>query len=568
LHEVTRDAVEAVVARNDPEKIFSRAGSLVRLVETDGETRVEPLNTLSARGVLSRVAEWYTIKKDETEVEVFPPNSVAEDILSSPDDWHGIPNLRGVVNAPVLTADGRILVRAGYDDISGLYHAASMDLPPISVDNDSVRQAVRLLQDELFGEFPFNGQDSRANALAMGITPFVRPHIAGPVPVSLIDAPKAGTGKTLLAQVSCYPFAGPSITPMATAKDEEEWRKRLTSVLIAGRNIVLIDNVRGRLDSGTFASAITAYPRWSDRLLGVNREVTPRQDALFIITGNNISLTDEIGRRAVWIRLDAKTERPWQGRRFRHDPIMGWCEENRLELTMAYLTIIQAWLDAGCPAWDGERLGMFEKYCDVVGGILQNAGVEGFLGNATELYENLDPDSATWSNLVDGWWQKYRSEPVGVSSLWGLASENGLLADLVGDAKNEKSEQIRLGKALAQRVDQVYGQVRIVKSGKVNRAAQYKLVQIDALDNIHQTSLDTFTIQQAHDKALPDDEVNVVNVSPTQRYTRPSARDKNQKQLGPYSPHSLTKGSKTSPSGSEPVNVVDSTFTQCDIGEV
>ena len=109
---------------------------------------------------------------------------------------------------------------------------------------------------------------------------------------------------------------------------------------------------------------------------------------IWIATGNNPTLSTEIARRTIRIRIDAKTDQPWQrdSSQFRHADIMSWVKKNRGELIWAALTLAKAWISAGCPEPTGIKLlGGFEEYRRVIGGILEVAGIKGFLGNADEL---------------------------------------------------------------------------------------------------------------------------------------------------------------------------------------
>ena len=55
---------------------------------------------------------------------------------------------------------------------------------------------------------------------------------------------------------------------------------------------------------------------------------------------------------------------------------------------------MRAWLAAGRPP--GKRiLGSFESWAAVVGGILEHAGVPGFLQDTEQLYEAADVDGAS-----------------------------------------------------------------------------------------------------------------------------------------------------------------------------
>jgi putative DNA primase/helicase len=97
---------------------------------------------------------------------------------------------------------------------------------------------------------------------------------------------------------------------MAEGRDDEEWRKRITAILIRAPGFILVDNVRRRVDSSALAAVLTAG-HWTDRLLGQSKTVTLPVRAVWLATGNNVGLSNEMARRSVWIRLDARRDTPW-----------------------------------------------------------------------------------------------------------------------------------------------------------------------------------------------------------------------------------------------------------------
>jgi putative DNA primase/helicase len=101
--------------------------------------------------------------------------------------------------------------------------------------------------------------------------------------------------------------------------------------------------------------------------------------------------------------------------------------EHRADLVWAALTLGRAWLDAGRPA-GRKRLGMFENWVAVIGGILDVAGIAGFLGNLRQFYATSDFERADWQAFMGAWWGRFRSESVGVVDLFdiALASEPAL----------------------------------------------------------------------------------------------------------------------------------------------
>ena len=64
------------------------------------------------------------------------------------------------------------------------------------------------------------------------------------------------------------------------------------------------------------------------------------------------------------------------------------------------LTIARAWFLAGKPEGVQEPLGGFESWAITVGGILANAGINGFLQNLDSLYQESDPAQLQWEAFL------------------------------------------------------------------------------------------------------------------------------------------------------------------------
>src|SRR5262249_26720528 len=152
--------------------------------------------------------------------------------------------------------------------------------------------------------------------------------------------------------------------------------------------------------------------------------------------------------RTVRIRLDAGLSRPWLRAGFRHPDLVAWTMANRSPLVTAALTLAQAWLSRGRPAGQHPRLGTYEAWSDVLGGILDTAGISGFLGNLPQFYEDVvDDESSAWHALASAWWGRYGDALVGVKEIWQLTQGDSAVDLDLGD-KGEKSQRTRLGKLL------------------------------------------------------------------------------------------------------------------------
>jgi hypothetical protein len=214
------------------------------------------------------------------------------------------------------------------------------------------------------------------------------------------------------------------------------------------------------LDSPSLASIITTQV-WKDRLLGQSRMLSLPNQALWLITGNNPVLSMELARRCIRIHMDAEIERAWRRQEFRHMPVTGWAIQHRSELIQAALVLGQAWIAAGKPLHP-VRLGSFEQWSEVMGGILQVAGVPGFLGNLDDLYEAADAEGQMWREFVAQWWESLGLQPKRAADLLELCDQHDLMLKVRGDGP-PRSQQTKLGSALHGARDRVFCDLRVTQ---------------------------------------------------------------------------------------------------------
>jgi hypothetical protein len=210
---------------------------------------------------------------------------------------------------------------------------------------------------------------------------------------------------------------------------------------------------------------------WSDRLLGRNTEVVLPVRCVWVATGNNLAVRGDFGRRCYWVRLDAKTSRPWTRTNFVHQDLVAYVREQRGEIVGALLTLARAWFARGCPKPACPSLGNFEEWCRIVGGVLEVAGIEGFLGNLDHLYEQVDQDSATWEAFLSVWHDVANWTPMTTAQLVAKAQEDDRLRAAIPDRVLEPKGEINrmklgrlLGKHVGLRVGQ--GNLHLERTGK------------------------------------------------------------------------------------------------------
>jgi len=146
--------------------------------------------------------------------------------------------------------------------------------------------------------------------------------------------------------------------------------------------------------------------------------------------------------------------------------------------------LVRGWIAAGQPM-HRKRLGSFERWSSVIGGILDVIGVPGFLGNLAEQYENADDERQAWLGFVTSWWGAYGDEPKKVRELNDLCDQEDLMVVVRGDG-SAKSQEIRLGKALGRVRDKIFGEFRLVHvrpDSKHKGGMFYRLAKMDSEGN-------------------------------------------------------------------------------------
>ncbi|MFZ1936270.1 MAG: hypothetical protein WCB27_13260 [Thermoguttaceae bacterium] len=403
------------------------------------------------------------------------------DVLAQPD--MPLPVLTRIVEAPIFAADGTLQAAPGYHQAGRIYYApaAGLVVPDVPADPTpkEISVAKRLVCEDLLGDFPVTSPSELAHTVALFLLPFVREIIGnGATPIHLVEKPSPGTGATLLVDCLAYPAIGRPVAAMTEGRDEDEWRKRLTSKFRTGPTYLFIDNLGRRLDSPTLSAAVTA-PSWEDRILGCSEIIRIPVRCIWVASGNNPSVSNEIGRRSIRIRLDAKTDQPWLRQGFRIPNLRAWVKENRGRLIWAALTMIRAWLVAGRPAGP-KTLGMFEQWAETIGGILDAVGIPGFLANLDDFYQESDAEGAAWRSFVLTWWETFGDLEVKVSELWQQIKDDTALP-IAGDT--DQAQKIKLGKLLSDKRDRTFSleiqgesiHLRIERGGQRQRAYLWKL---------------------------------------------------------------------------------------------
>jgi hypothetical protein len=254
---------------------------------------------------------------------------------------------------------------------------------------DHVERAKQFLLVDLLGDFEFESEADRANALAIIVTGSMRHAFDGLIPLVLLDATMAQSGKGTLAEVMARMFGMEEPEVRAFAKNDEELNKQIVATLrSSAKPFIVWDNVERPVDGEALAVLLTTK-LFAGRVLGTSEDFRGPNDRVWAVTGNNLRLGKDIRRRSVRCR-QKPTHDPREGKRkFRHPDLFKWMRDNKSALAWSVGTLIRAWAAAGMPDMKNQdsvrRLASYQNWANAVGGVLDVVGVEGFLDNVVSL---------------------------------------------------------------------------------------------------------------------------------------------------------------------------------------
>jgi len=476
MSDLTREIWKIVLMNKDDPAIYYQeaSSSLVHLhSEKSGALTIVSATPASVAFLLSDIIDFYREKpvsrsKNASMIEVpaKPPIDLVQMILGNPPQE--VPRLKGITNIPYFTKTGYLVEKPGYNEESGLYLKQIVDVPPISSNPTSI-EVFRALKTiyRVMRDFPFESNADRANLLAMMLLFVAREMIDGPTPIHLIEAATPGTGKSLVVQALMTPLLGMAPTMQAEPKDDAEWAKVIGSALLSGERMFVVDNINNALMSGTLSNAAVAY-RFSTRALGYNKSIKGEIKWVWVMTGNNVKASMEVARRIVRCRMVAPAERPWERdqKSFHIPKLMGWVDRNSDLLCWSALTLVQAWVKAGMQGGKA-NLGSYERWAEVMSGILDCINVKGFLNNINESFDDIAEETASWSDFVKVWWDQHTNALHPARDLYDLLAINGIDLGLHGDS--DAARMASLAKMLGLQKDKVFDQYRIIKGKGRNR---------------------------------------------------------------------------------------------------
>jgi hypothetical protein len=476
---VKNELSKALTSMYSGTELFNHGGVISRYQHG----KMAPLD----RGTFNDVASDAALMVSESTTGYVPgwaDENTMRAVLSRADDYAPLSQIR---RCPFVRADGSICQVPGYDEASRTILTEEGALDGLEVPEEptaaDVAAARELLLVEWLGDMPFPDQASRANALALVLTPFVRAHFPR-VPLAVVDGLQMGVGKNKLVDCLAIVATGEAAEPMNWVDDNDELRKQITSAFRTGAETFVFDEAH-EIGGAALAQALTAE-KWQDRLLGGNVMANFPNVITWISLGNNVKVAGDIIRRVYRIALRPSYANP-QDRPadlFRHPGTSGleledWTRANRAALVRAVLVLVRAWFAAGRPA-PSRRLsfGSFTEWERMVGGIIEHAGVPGFLGNLTAWRDEASTDKQFVIAHLAWLWEAFGEAEFRVSDVKAkaLTDPAGHHALLELEDPVDKKYTVELGKAYGRLKDQAHGGYRLVKRGGTAKTMFWRVI--------------------------------------------------------------------------------------------
>lgn len=393
--------MEAAVEFYQRDKTLVRA-SVAKAKSADGRVVDVPSIVQVSLPMLARAlgksAQWEKMNSDGDRIRIDPPKDVVEQIAAMAGEWP-FPPIAGVIGTPTMRPDGTLLLKSGYDPATGLVLLSPPPMPEIP-DEPTKRDALEALSvlNSLLSEFPFADDASRSTAISMILTAVLRGALIPAVPMHMVAAPQAGSGKSYLQDIVSVMATGERCAVITVSGDPAENEKRLQGSALAGYPIIALDNCNGIL-SGDFLAQVTERPLLQLRPLGGSGIVRVTNVFTVFANGNNISVAADLVRRTVICTLDANMENP-ETRTFTRDPIAEVLAD-RGKYVAACLTIARAYHCAGRPG-RLPRLASFEAWSDLIRSSIVWLGWEDPSSGAESIRAE-DPNRSARAGIFEAW---------------------------------------------------------------------------------------------------------------------------------------------------------------------
>lgn len=478
--------VQGMPKAKEPHQVFQRGGNLVRIareVDTGSDGRrifgVAKLAPVLPVNLLDTASRAVAFEKWNERKNTYVPCNASDKVLQvvcARGMWDHFPPLKALIQAPLMTLDGRIIDRPGYDERTGLFSTSNLrvqvkDAPAL----EDAKAALTPLW-ELIQHFPFVGREDKSAALALLLTAMARPALPF-TPLFMVTAPTRGSGKSELVDVALALATGKRCPVLGYAADPEEFRKALAAKLMTCPAALSIDNVNGVLKSDELCQAVT-QEAVECRILGKSEHALIPNTSLICATGNNITVSEDLTRRVLPIRLDPGCEHP-EERTFPFNPV-DRVKEHRAAYVSAALTLLKAYHAAGSPHQQLTPWAGFDAWGRMVRNALVWAGCpDPCIGRAAVVAD--DPVAALLGRFLAAWHAEFASTGRTIKEAVARTKDEDVhgLGEVLQEISGERG-QVNNNKAanwMKRHIGRVVQGLKLVKGDTYGCAQQWHVVK-------------------------------------------------------------------------------------------
>ena len=433
--------------RPEPASLNVQARQLVTL-QKDEDGRFVCRGVDKARFV-SEVEKHFRIVSEtlrgnqRTQVQEHLSMDCVSQILAS-DAFSALPEVKGLISAPRLTKSGDV-APVGYDAEAQVFCLGAPVDPAVPL--EKAVQELNLLPSG----FQFRTPADHSRFQAALILPRIRQMLhdaRDSFPLILFQADKEGAGKgTAVDLIAAIYREDLQIVAMKGNGGVGGFDEEFCSALGNQRPHILLDNLRGKVDSQKIESALTAKT-FSARGFGFQREVDMRQFSFFA-TSNGVELTRDFARRCLQVSI-LKQKAGHRHKQFEHAgkklDLLSYAEANQARILGSIDTAIREWIRQGRPEADTTH--SMRKPMAIVNWIVQNV-----LGGVS-CDEGHDALSTLSSDPFAVWLREFGlkcrpAEAISASRIIEEAELEGMEMPKQLRGKEEQQQQQELGRKLS-----------------------------------------------------------------------------------------------------------------------
>jgi hypothetical protein len=358
---------------------------------------------------------------------------------------------------PVFRSNGHLeLLPEGFDAATGTLTVSDVNYAedmPLSTAVDTIT--------DLFSEFHYaDGERSRAVAIASLVSLYSAQLLPEGTlrPVFIATKNAEGAGASTIAACAIVPVIGQMPSGSKPA-DDDEMRKLLLATVREGRAVLLLDNIKGRIDSAALENFVSAV-NYHGRVLGASETLTVPNLVTVFCTANGASTSPDMRRRSlrIWLHLDVERAEDRQFVRPLSEPVL---QSMRPQILAACWTMVRHWCAQGRPA---PRRGSssFPELSQMIGGIVQAAGFGCALETPVSETEVFDEDGGAMRVLVAAMRPDKRYT---FQEIVTICQHEEIFTNLTGAAMTNTT-RTTLSRVLGRYDDRIVGDRRFATQGK------------------------------------------------------------------------------------------------------